>query len=58
MLLRDIDEGAESFQIKKLLTTENGELTLAKRFMSGSVAGALSQSAIYPIEVRPAPCVL
>ena len=38
-------------QLKKLLHTEGRELRAYERFMAGSSAGVISQTAIYPMEV-------
>lgn len=38
-------------QYKKLLSSEGGKVQTHQRFMAGSLAGATSQSAIYPMEV-------
>ncbi|KAM9790225.1 mitochondrial adenyl nucleotide antiporter SLC25A24-like isoform X1 [Syngnathus typhle] len=38
-------------QFKKLLTSEGEKIQTHKRFMSGSLAGATAQTAIYPMEV-------
>ena len=43
------------FQVKRLIKHgTNRELGLAERFCAGSIAGAISQSVIYPMEVRSA----
>ena len=38
--------------MKVFLKDKNSEPTIAERFLSGSMAGAFSQSLIYPLEVR------
>eukprot|EP00118_Oscarella_pearsei_P005354 m.24552 g.24552 ORF g.24552 m.24552 type:complete len:471 (+) comp28641_c0_seq1:51-1463(+) len=38
-------------QIKKVFQGDNNELTATKRFASGSLAGVISQTSIYPMEV-------
>lgn len=40
------------WQYKKLLSSEPGKVKTHERFISGSLAGATAQTAIYPMEVR------
>lgn len=40
-------------QVKRYIKgQDNRELNIYERFVSGSIAGGVSQSAIYPLEVR------
>lgn len=40
-------------QVKRAIkANDTRELALYERFMAGSIAGGISQSAIYPLEVR------
>lgn len=40
-------------QVKRLIKgQDNRELTIYERFVAGSIAGGISQSTIYPLEVR------
>lgn len=39
-------------QYKKMLSSEPGKVKTHERFLSGSLAGATAQTAIYPMEVN------
>lgn len=39
-------------QIKRLIGSEKETLSILERFVAGSMAGLIAQSAIYPMEVR------
>lgn len=39
------------FQIKRLIGNEKETLSILERFVAGSLAGVMAQSAIYPMEV-------
>lgn len=38
-------------QIKRLIGSEKGSLSILERFVAGSLAGVIAQSTIYPMEV-------
>jgi len=38
-------------QIKQLIGSEKGTLSIGERFVAGSLAGVIAQSTIYPMEV-------
>lgn len=41
-------------QIKRMIKgSDNRELSIYERFVAGSMAGGISQTAIYPLEVKP-----
>lgn len=40
-------------QIKRLVGSDQETLRIHERLVAGSLAGAIAQSSIYPMEVRP-----
>lgn len=43
-------------QIKRFIGTDQEMLRIHERLLAGSLAGAIAQSSIYPMEVRPWGC--
>lgn len=47
-----VTKGCPVWQIKRLIGSNQETLGIAERLVAGSLAGAIAQSSIYPMEVR------